>query len=306
MINSKISIIVPCYNQAQFLDEALQSVLDQTYTNWECIIVNDGSPDRTEEVAKKWVDKDTRFKYLYKENGGLSSARNAGIAIAVGEFIQFLDSDDCIDKSKLKLSLQELNSSTSKDAKVAISNFRMFVDNTLITSAPYCNLNLQLFNFENLLYQWDESFTIPIHCGLFESSLFKNFRFPENLMAKEDWVMWVSLFSKGCEVAFIDKPLALYRINPYSITKTKDMFPDFIKACEYFSNYLPDVEFHRFSIILISRHYQSREYFKDKLIATKKSNTYQTGLMIKKVLKTMGILKWSNDLFSLLLKFKKQ
>ncbi|WP_374360648.1 glycosyltransferase family 2 protein, partial [Cloacibacterium sp.] len=73
-----ISVVVPCYNQAQYLDECLQSVLNQTYQDWECIIVNDGSPDHTEEIAKNWVEKDTRFIYLSKENGGLSSARNAG------------------------------------------------------------------------------------------------------------------------------------------------------------------------------------------------------------------------------------
>lgn len=66
-----VSVIVPCYNQAKYLSEALQSVLDKTYENWECIIVNDGSPDNTEEVAKQWVEKDSRFKYFYKENGGL-------------------------------------------------------------------------------------------------------------------------------------------------------------------------------------------------------------------------------------------
>ena len=61
-----ISVVVPCYNQAQYLDECLQSVLNQTYQDWECIIVNDGSSDNTEKIAKKWVSKDPRFKYLYK------------------------------------------------------------------------------------------------------------------------------------------------------------------------------------------------------------------------------------------------
>ena len=90
-MNPLISVIVPCYNQAQYLDECLQSVLNQTYQNWECIIVNDGSPDNTHEIAESYCRKDARFKYFYKENGGLSSARNAGISISNGEFIQFLD-----------------------------------------------------------------------------------------------------------------------------------------------------------------------------------------------------------------------
>jgi len=98
-----ISVIVPCYNQAQYMDECLQSVLDQTYQNWECIIVNDGSPDDTEEVALQWTEKDTRFIYLKKENGGLSSARNAGIEIAKGEWILPLDCDDKIGSQYLEL-----------------------------------------------------------------------------------------------------------------------------------------------------------------------------------------------------------
>jgi glycosyltransferase involved in cell wall biosynthesis len=63
----EISIIVPCYNQAQYLDECLQSVLNQTYQDWECIIVDDGSPDNTEKVVKKWIEKDSRFQYLKKK-----------------------------------------------------------------------------------------------------------------------------------------------------------------------------------------------------------------------------------------------
>ena len=86
MSNKKISIIVPCYNQVQYLDECLQSVLDQTYTNWECLIIDDGSPDNTEDLAKIWVEKDERFHYFKKENGGVSSARNFGIEKAKGGY----------------------------------------------------------------------------------------------------------------------------------------------------------------------------------------------------------------------------
>lgn len=98
-----ISVIVPCYNQAQYLDECLQSVLDQTFSDWECIIVNDGSPDNTEELAKNWIQKDSRFKYLYKENGGVASARNYAISYAQGEWILPLDGDDKISEKYLEL-----------------------------------------------------------------------------------------------------------------------------------------------------------------------------------------------------------
>ena len=99
-----VSIIIPCYNQAKFLQETLQSVNHQTYSNWECIIINDGSPDNTEEIALEWCYKDVRFKYFKKENGGLSSARNFGILHARGDLILPLDADDKISKNYLSIS----------------------------------------------------------------------------------------------------------------------------------------------------------------------------------------------------------
>lgn len=103
-----ISVIVPCYNQAEYLSEALQSVIDQTFQNWECIIVNDGSPDNTREVAEKWCEADSRIKYVEKENGGLSDARNAGIETAKGEWIFPLDSDDKIGKDYFLLVAEKI------------------------------------------------------------------------------------------------------------------------------------------------------------------------------------------------------
>ena len=107
--NPLISIIVPCYNQARYLDECLQSVLEQTYQNWECIIVNDGSPDSTEAVALKWTAQDPRFRYVLKKNGGLSSARNAGIEVAGGQWILPLDADDRISNHYLELAEKQFD-----------------------------------------------------------------------------------------------------------------------------------------------------------------------------------------------------
>src|SRR6478609_2698254 len=91
-----ISVIVPCYNQASFLPAAVLSVINQSCSNWECIIINDGSTDDTELVARECVKKDSRITLHNKRNGGLSSARNYGINVAKGEYLLFLDSDDII------------------------------------------------------------------------------------------------------------------------------------------------------------------------------------------------------------------
>ena len=299
-----VSIIVPCFKQAQYLDEALQSVLDQTYENWECIIVNDNSPDNTAEIAEKWVRKDSRFIYLYKSHGGVSSSRNLALEIAKGDYIQFLDSDDFLDKEKLELSLDLINKCEEKDIKVIVSDFRMFRGNHDKTLNPYCNLNNELLNFESLLYSWNATFSIPIHCGFFEASLFESIKFPENMTAHEDWIVWVLIFKKGGKALFLDKILALYRINPSGRVKSKSLYEDQLKACIFLKNYLSEQEFYKFSMLLISRYYKSNDDLKYIFKAIKNSKSYQTGLMIKKILKTFGILKLSKRLFPIILKLK--
>ena len=97
MDNPLISVIVPVYNVEPYLDRCVQSIVDQTYTNLEIILVDDGSPDNCPALCDAWAEKDSRIKVIHKENGGLSDARNAGMAIAAGEYIAFVDSDDWIE-----------------------------------------------------------------------------------------------------------------------------------------------------------------------------------------------------------------
>lgn len=303
-MNIKVSIIIPCYNQAQYVDEALQSVLNQTYANWECLMINDGSTDNTEEKAKLWAGKDSRFYYFYKKNGGVSSARNFGLEKAKGTYIQFLDADDVLDKRKLALSLTQLANKENDAIKIVISNFSMFTINPNKSTIPYCNLNAQLFNFESLLYQWNETFSIPIHCGFFEVSLFESVRFPESLTAQEDWIVWVKIFKNNVQAIFLNENLAFYRINPNGRTKTESFYTDQLKAYEYLKSIVSEDEFYILSKTLISRYYLKQDEFKKRLNLVKNSKPYQTGLMIKKVLKSLGLLTAFNKLFPLLLKFK--
>src|SRR5690554_2414188 len=104
-----ISIIVPCYNVGVFIKKSLQSIYLQTYTNWECILVDDGSKDQTKNEIDVWLKRDSRFKYIYQDNQGLSGARNTGLQKAEGEFVYFFDSDDLLDVITLEnlLSLVE-------------------------------------------------------------------------------------------------------------------------------------------------------------------------------------------------------
>lgn len=101
MENPLISIVVPCYNQAQYLDECLKSLVKQRYQNWECILINDGSTDDSLSVALKWQEKDKRIRVIDKHNEGQSAARNQGIDLAGGQYITFVDADDWVEETFL-------------------------------------------------------------------------------------------------------------------------------------------------------------------------------------------------------------
>lgn len=123
-----VSIVVTCFNQACYLERSVQSVLSQTFTDLECIIVDDGSTDGTREVAQGFQSRDSRVSYFYKENGGVSSARNCGFRQAKGEWIQFLDSDDWIDEAKISSQLSCLSSVAGENTVFYTDYERVFLD----------------------------------------------------------------------------------------------------------------------------------------------------------------------------------
>ena len=213
MSNKKISIIVPCYNQAQYLDECLQSVLDQTFQDWECIIIDDGSPDNTEEIAKKWTQKDSRFIYFKKENGGVSSARNFGIEKAKGDWILPLDGDDKIAENYLKLASEKLE----QGFDVVYCLAKYFGERNE-------NFVLQEHIFENLLRE------NTLFCSaLFKKENLKNLRYDVNLIhGFEDWEFWISLLSnENLKVFRLDETLFYYRIK--EVSRNNDIKKDFEK-----------------------------------------------------------------------------
>ena len=106
--NDVISVIVPIYKVEEFLDECIQSIVDQTYQNLQIILVDDGSPDRCGEMCEDWARKDKRIEVIHKKNGGLSDARNVGLAEATGEFIAFVDSDDWIEPQMYEVMMAAL------------------------------------------------------------------------------------------------------------------------------------------------------------------------------------------------------
>ena len=109
-----ISVIIPIYKVEEYLNRCVESVVNQTYNNLEIILVDDGSPDKCPQMCDDWAKKDSRIKVVHKKNGGLSDARNAGLDIAAGDYISFIDSDDWIDLETYSLIIEKIESTKSK------------------------------------------------------------------------------------------------------------------------------------------------------------------------------------------------
>lgn len=204
-----VSIIVPCYKQAHFLEESLQSVINQTYNNWECIIVNDGSPDNTQEVAGQWCDKDDRFKYIYQKNSGLSSARNTGIKESNGEFILPLDADDILHMELLA----KLVPALEEDDKLGVvscysSFFEGNISNIIHRTKPVGTTYHALL-FENIM----------IATSMYRKKSWQRVGGYDEQMKNgfEDWEFWIAITKGGLEFKFIEEYLFYYRKSKKSM-----------------------------------------------------------------------------------------
>lgn len=199
-----ISVIVPCYNQAQYLPEALQSVLEQSYPHWECIIVNDGSPDNTEEVAKKWVDKDERFKYFGKENSGVCDTRNFGVKQASGEYIVPLDGDDKLGSHYFTEAINEFKKDPT--IKLIYSDTILFGDkNQEIINAPFVFEKMITENqiFNSAIFRRTDFLAV----GGYNLNMFDGI---------EDWDFYLSLIQPTDKVVKLNAFHYYYRIKEVS------------------------------------------------------------------------------------------
>ncbi len=265
---------------------ALDSVFLQTYKNWEVIIVNDGSPDNTEEVALRYCAKDPRFKYLKKENGGLSSARNAGLAAATGDLIQFLDSDDYIHPQKLQHSIDLM--AQSPPADIVVTNFKMFVETPADATEAFCDLKQEYLTFEHVLFGWDAVFNIPIHCGLFKADLFQAQPFAEHLKTGEDWLMWLSLFKNKPHAAYSGQPLAYYRNNPMSMTKDPVFLRNsLMETYKYLLQLLPAPYMHQFTCVILDRLNDTITSYEKEVWRLKNKRYYKAGKWTKDFLRRL-------------------
>lgn len=211
-----VSIIVPVYKVEQYLPRCIDSILAQTYTNFEVILVDDGSPDKCPQICDDYAKKDKRIKVIHKANAGVSEARNTGIDIAKGDFICFVDSDDYVTPSYLELLITK-QEKTGADI-VFGRYFEEFngsfymKDEDLIDLTDNRNYNLFFVGTNNVMG--------AIWRLLINKELLKNIKFDKKLKYCEDLYFVLKLLKTNCKISCIDIPIYYYVYNPSSITKT--------------------------------------------------------------------------------------
>lgn len=185
----KVSIITPCYNAESFIQSTIQSVQKQTLTDWEYLLVDDGSTDRSADIIREIASTDNRIKLIQKENGGSASARKLGLSLAQGEYIQFLDADDTIDVNKLE---RQVNLMNQKGLDVSYCDWRLVYLDGHKDDVKGLNCNLI-----RLLSVWGTFGTLPPHCFLYKREFLtqNNITIPTQIREREDWDFHIEVFS---------------------------------------------------------------------------------------------------------------
>lgn len=186
----KISIITPCYNAAPYIANTIQSVQNQTISDWEMIIVDDGSTDNSVEIIQKIIAQDSRIKLIQKENGGSASARNLALSIAQGEYIQFLDSDDTIDYKKLE---RQITLMEKEDLDVSYSDWCFVLPDGTMEKVHGLN-----FNLVRILLLWGTLFgALPIHAFVYRRDFLTKHQlsFSSVIKEREDWNFHIQVLS---------------------------------------------------------------------------------------------------------------
>jgi len=213
-VKNFISIIVPAYNVGQFLSQCIQSIKNQTYDNWEAIIVNDGSTDNTAQVAQELIQNDERFRLIYQDNGGVSKARNAGIEAASGTYLAFMDGDDLWQPTFLCELMEAIQ---TKSVDMAYCGYTHLYTGGLRRgfSYPYASGNI-LFDVVNGKTQVHIG-AIVVNKNLIDQL---GLRFTEGCLVGQDQEFIWKLVSKAA-VQAVPKELMIYRIRSGSAITAK-------------------------------------------------------------------------------------
>lgn len=191
----KVSIITPAYNSSLYIEKTIASVQSQSISDWEMIVVDDGSTDETPEIVKKLSQQDSRIKLIQKENGGSASARNVGLKQAKGDYIQFLDADDTIAYDKLERQVELMD---QKGLDVTYTDYKLTQSDGM-THSQLMGFRLNLFK---LLAGWGVWGTIPLHAFLYRHSFLTkhDIRNTSEVKEREDWDFHIKVFGASPKI----------------------------------------------------------------------------------------------------------
>lgn len=219
----KVSIITPLYNSEKYIQKCIDSVLNQTYTNWELIIVNDGSTDRSYQIAKTYADKYDSITLINQKNKGAATSRNVGFAHSKGSYIQYLDSDDILDKNKIEIQMKKMRSLGNPEDVVVSSSWKLIKED-LIADVSTNNTSV-----------WKDYETpIDILCDFyinkccFPPGVFllprklveKTGGWDERLSLNDDGEFMARVYSLSKKIVFCHDANFYYRSTPSSLSKT--------------------------------------------------------------------------------------
>lgn len=216
-----ISIVVPVYNVEEFLPECVESILNQTYQNFEMILVDDGSKDSGGYLCDEYAKKDDRIKVIHKENGGLSDARNKGIDIVKGDYITFIDSDDRIHSKYLEVLL---NCALEHECDIVIGNYEEFSETNQINETLK-NASVEILSKHDTMMRYFDTKNyqqsiVTAWGTLYKTSLWNDVRYPKGKIHEDEFTTY-KLYYKSNKIAYLNEKIYFYRFNANSITRTK-------------------------------------------------------------------------------------
>lgn len=231
-----ISIIVPIYNVENYLKSCLDSVMSQTFKDFEVLMVNDGSTDNSATICQAYAECDSRFRYFEKENGGLSDARNYGLDRAQGSYITFLDADDFLFENYLEKLYQ---ASRLSDSDILIGGYCRFDGSDFyFYNDHFKSESLISFTSAQAIQVLDSMLDVPfltfsIACGkLFKRDLFNELRFPYGKYAEDQFLIW-KLYMKADKIHVFNNASYVYRMNPSGLSSVFSLkHLDYIDALE--------------------------------------------------------------------------
>ncbi|SFC85816.1 glycosyltransferase family 2 protein [Clostridium uliginosum] len=214
-----ISIIMPIYKAETYLIKSINSILNQTLKNFELILIDDGSPDNSGKMCDEFAKKDNRIKVIRKENGGASTARNAGLDIAKGQYIAFVDSDDWIEPNMYE---SLFNLAENSNADIAQCNYLKAEDENVKIINQENEIITYFDNIESLHNLYNDMYvsTVVLWNKIYKKFLFDKIRFPLIKIFEDEAIMYKLLFSSN-KLIFTNKKLYYYRNTPDSIMNAK-------------------------------------------------------------------------------------